>query len=588
MMRPSRRDLLKLLGASAAAGLLPRPSHAQASLAQASGDLYDIGRSGNARVLHMTDTHAQLLPVYFREPSVNLGIGAAEGHPPHLVGQAFLQHFGIASGSERAHALTCLDFESAAHRYGQMGGYAHLATLIARLREAAGAANTLLLDGGDSWQGSWTAHSTQGMAMVELSNMLGVDAMTSHFEMTYGAEKFRSNLGQFKGGYLAQNVFLTDEAAFNGAEALDPDTGRVFAPYMMREIGGRRLAVIGQCFPYQPIAHPRRFVPDWTFGIREAEMQKVVDKVRGAERADAVVLLSHNGMDVDLKLASRVSGIDLILGGHTHDALPQPTLVANPGGHTLVANGGSNGKFLGVADLDIGKGRVNAIRYTLVPVFSNLLPAEPAMAARIAAMRQPDEAKLGEKLASAGELLYRRGNVAGTMDQVLCDAMRQELDAEIALSPGFRWGPSVLPGEAVTMDLVYAHTAITYPDAYVQEMTGAAIKTVMEDVCDNLFNPDPYVQQGGDMVRMGGLDYACTPAAAMGNRITDLTLPDGTPLDAAKTYKVAGWASVNLPQGGRPVWDVVASYLRGQDEVKPRRPSRIKLNGIDGNPGYSA
>ena len=580
-MRATRRDLLQLLGAGAAAGLLPRPGFA-------ADDIYDIGHSGNARLLHMTDTHGQILPVYFREPSVNLGIGAAQGRPPHLVGKAFLEHFGIAPGSERAYALTCLDFAEAAHRFGRMGGYAHLATLVARLRAEAGPANTMLLDGGDSWQGSWTAHSSQGLAMVELSNLLGVEAMTSHFEMTYGEKTFRSNLKQLKGTYLAQNVFLTDEAAFNGAEALDPDSGRVFAPYLMREIGGRRLAVIGQCFPYQPIAHPRRFVPDWTFGIRESDLQKVVDKVRGAEQADAVVLLSHNGMDVDLKLASRVSGIDLILGGHTHDALPQPSLVTNPGGRTLVANGGSNGKFLGVADLDIGKGRVNGIRYTLVPVFSDLLPPEPAMAARVAALRQPDAAKLDEKLASAGELLYRRGNVAGTMDQVLCDAMMQELDAQIALSPGFRWGPSVLPGEAVTMDLVYAHTAITYPDAYVQEMTGAAIKTVMEDVCDNLFNPDPYVQQGGDMVRMGGLDYACTPAAAMGSRIGDLTLADGTPLEAGKTYRVAGWASVNLPQGGRPIWDVVATFLRRDGEVRPRRPSRVKLNGIDGNPGYTA
>ncbi|MBN8890797.1 MAG: thiosulfohydrolase SoxB [Rhodospirillales bacterium] len=582
-MRPSRRDLLKLLGASAAAGVMPRPSRAQAN-----ADIYDIGRSGNVRLLHMTDTHGQTVPVHFREPSVNIGMGEARGRPPHLVGAAFLEHFGIAPGTAQAHAFTYLDFAEAAHRYGKMGGYAHLATLIARLRAEAGPANTLLLDGGDSWQGSWTAHRTQGLGMVQLSNLLGVDAMTSHFEMTYGEEKFRANLKAFKGTYIAQNVFLTDEAAFNGAEALDPDSGRVFEPYIIREVGGHRVAVIGQCFPYQPIAHPRRFVPDWTFGIREAEMQKVVDKLRGAERADAVVLLSHNGMDVDLKLASRVRGIDIILGGHTHDGVPQPITVANPGGRTLVANGGSNGKFLGVVDLDVGKGRVNGIRYTLAPVFSNLLPADPAMAAQVAALRQPDAAALDEKLASAGELLYRRGNVAGTMDQVLCDAMMQELNAQIALSPGFRWGPSVLPGEAITMDLVYAHTAITYPDVYVQEMTGAAIKTIMEDVCDNLFNPDPSVQQGGDMVRMGGLDYACTPGGSMGNRITELTLTDGTKLDAAKTYRVAGWASVNLPQGGRPVWDVVATYLRGQGEVRPRRPAGVKLNGVDGNPGYAA
>ena len=582
-MQPKRRELMTMLGAGAAAGLLPRPSCAQART-----DIYDIGRSGNVRLLHVTDTHGQTMPVHFREPSVNIGMGEAAGRPPHLVGSAFLSHFGIPDGTALAHATTYLDFQEAAHRYGRMGGYAHLATLVAKLRADAGPGNTVLLDGGDTWQGSWTAHSTQGTGMVELQNLLGIDAMTSHFEMTYGEEKFRSNLKTFNGTFLAQNVFLTDEAAFNGAEAFDADSGRVFQPYMIKEVGGRRVAVIGQCFPYQPIAHPRRFVEDWTFGIREADLQKVVDKVRGTERADAVVLLSHNGMDVDLKLASRVRGIDLILGGHTHDAVPQPTVVTNPGGKTAVSNGGSNGKFLGVVDLDVGVGRVNGITYSLVPIFSNLLQADPAMASRIAELRKSDEAMLGEKLASAGELLYRRGNVAGTMDQVLCDAMTQELDVPIALTPGFRWGPSTLAGDAVTMEMVYAHTAITYPDVYVQEMTGDAIKTVLEDVCDNLFNPDPYVQQGGDMVRLSGLDYACTPGAGMGKRISDLTLADGTALEAGKTYKVAGWASVNLPQGKRPVWDVVATYLRRHSEIKPGRPGRVKLKGVDGNPGYSA
>ncbi len=558
------------------------------SRAQAKTDLYDIGRSGNVRVLHMTDTHAQLLPVYFREPSVNIGVGPAQGRPPHVVGRAFLDHFGISPDTPEAHASTYLDFTEAAHRFGKMGGFAHLATLINRLRNDAGAANTLLLDGGDTWQGSWTAQTGNGAGMVELTNLLGVDAMTSHFEMTYGEETFRSNLKGFKGQYLAQNVFLTDEAAFNGAEASDANSGRVFRPYLLREIGGRRVAIIGQCFPYQPIAHPRRFVPDWTFGVREGELQKVVDAVRRTEHADAVVLLSHNGMDVDLKLASRVSGIDVILGGHTHDAVPKPTLVSNSGGKTLVANGGSNGKFLGVLDLDVGQGKVAGLRYTLVPVFSNLLPADPAMKARIDALRAPDREMLDEKLASAGELLYRRGNIAGTMDQVVLDALMHQLDAPIALTPGFRWGPSVLPGDAITMDLVYAHTAITYPDVYVQEMTGAAIKIVLEDVCDNLFNPDPYVQQGGDMVRVGGLDFACTPANTIGNRISELTLPDGSTLDAAKTYRVSGWASVSLPQGGRPVWDVVATHLRGQSDVRPGQPGRVKLIGVDGNPGLAA
>jgi sulfur-oxidizing protein SoxB len=582
-MSNRRRDVLKLLTLTAAAGLTPWPT-----LAQAKNDLYDIGRKGNVRILHMTDMHGQLLPLHFREPNVNIGIGDAEGRPPHLVGKAFLEHFGIAQGTAEAHALTYLDFQEAAHLYGPMGGYAHLATLIKRLRTESGPKNTLLLDGGDAWQGSWTAHSTQGAGMVGLANLLGVDAMTSHFEMTYGEETLRRNLNDFKGAFVAQNVFLTDEATFSGAEAKDPDSGRVFDPYVMREAGGARIAIIGQCFPYQPIAHPRRFVADWTFGIRDTELQKVVDSVRTKEHADIVVLLSHNGMDVDLKLASRVCGIDVILGGHTHDALIEPTMVSNANGKTMVTNGGSNGKFLAVLDFTVSLGRVTDIRYKLLPVFSNLLPEDPEMAARIAALRAPDKAMLDEKLASAEELLYRRGNVAGTMDQVICDALRQELDAQISLSPGFRWGPSKLQGDDVTMEFVYAHTAITYPDVYVQDMTGAQIKTIMEDVCDNLFNPDPYVQQGGDMVRMGGMDYTCTPAAAAGQRISGMTLQDGTNIEASKSYRVAGWASVNLPQDGRPVWDVVATYLRNEKQVKPKQPSRVKLDGIGGNPGYAA
>ena len=578
-MSAGRRGFLAALGAVLTAGPFAHRAHC--------ADLTELKLAGNARVLHMTDTHAQLLPVRFREPSVNLGIGPASGRAPHLVGQAFLKQFGIAPGSAEAHAFTCLDFEAASRRFGRMGGFAQLATLIGRLRAAAGEANTLLLDGGDTWQGSWVAHASQGAAMVELANALGVDAMTSHFEMTYGAEKFRANLKDFKGAYLAQNVFATEEAAFNGIEMFDEAAGRVFRPYLIRAVGGRRLAVIGQCFPYQPIAHPARFVPDWTFGIREAEMQKVVDQARGADRADAVVLLSHNGMDVDLKLAGRVRGIDVILGGHTHDAVPRPVAVENAGGRTLVANGGSNGKFLGVLDLDIGAGRLNDARYTLLPVFAETLTAEPAMAGRIAALRAPHAGFLDEVLAPAEELLYRRGNFAGTMDHVICAALTAELDAEIALSPGFRWGTSVLPGEAVTMETLTSCTAITYPDVYVQTMTGEAIRTILEDVCDNLFNPDPYIQQGGDMVRLGGMDFTCTPGAAMGARISDMRLADGRAVEAGRSYKVAGWASVGLAQGGVPVWEVVARHLRGHGPARAQRPGRVTLRSVEGNPGLA-
>ena len=577
-----RRDVLKALTAAALSGVVRR---GPAGAAEAD-DIYGIGRFGNARVLHMTDTHAQLLPVHFREPSVNLGIGVMAGRPPHLVGRAFLDHFAIAPDGRLAHAFTCLDFAESAQRYGRLGGFAHLKTLIDRLRAEPGAGRSLLLDGGDLWQGSALADAMQGGDMVDAGNLLGIEAMTGHWEFTYGEEKLRANLARFRGEFLAQNVFLTEEAAFNDAPAFDSASGRPFKPATVKELGAYRVGVIGQAFPYVPVAHPKRFVPDWTFGIREAELQKVVDGLRQKDKVDAVVLLSHNGMDVDLKLAGRVTGIDVILGGHTHDAVPNPVPVENAGGRTLVTNAGSSGKFLGVLDLDLGKGAVKDVRYHLLPVYAGLLKPDPDMQALIARMREPHAAAWAEKLAVADGLLYRRGNFNGTLDQLICDALRRELGADIALSPGFRWGNTKLPGEAITMEDVLSDTAITYPQVYVQDMTGEQIKAVMEDVCDNLFNPDPYYQQGGDMVRIGGMDYACAPANAAGQRLSDLTLDDGRALEANRSYRVAGWASVN-PQDGKPVAEVFASHLRREKTAKPRKLNQVALKGIANNPGVA-
>ncbi len=582
-MPVSRRDTIRLLGAGALAGMVPRIGRAEARR-----DLYDIGRFGNVRILHQTDVHAQAEPLFFREPSANIGLGAAKGRPPHLVGTAFLDYYGLARGSRSSYAFTDLDFDEAAHRYGRMGGLAHIKTLIDRFRAEAGAGNTLLLDGGDLWQGSALANRTEGAAILELANLLGIDAMTGHWEFTYGEASLRRAIAAFKGAFLAQNVFLTDEAAFNGAASFDPASGRVFRPYIVKSVGGASIAVIGQAFPYTPIAHPRRFVADWSFGIREAELQKVVDEARGKAHADIVLLLSHNGMDVDLKLAGRVRGIDVILGGHTHDAVLKPVAVANAGGRTLVTNAGSNGKFLAVLDLDVAGGRLKDVRYSLVPVFANLVAPDAALEKRLQVLAAPQAAALAEKLCDTQALLYRRGNFNGTMDQVICDALRQELGAEIALSPGFRWGPSILAGAAITMGDLMAETAITYPDVYVQDMSGAALKAVMEDVCDNLFNPDPYLQQGGDMVRIGGMDYACTPGNSMGRRISALTLDSGKPVEAGKTYRVAGWASVTRPQQGRPVWDVVAAYLRRAPTLRLAKLNQVRLHGVGGNPGYGA
>jgi sulfur-oxidizing protein SoxB len=577
-----RRELLKLFTAAAFYGVVPH----FAARATEADDLYAIGRFGNARVLHMTDTHAQLLPLQYREPSVNLGVGLMAGHPPHLVGEAFLKYFDILPKSRLAHAFTCLDFSEEAHRYGRLGGFPHLKTLIEKLRSEAGPGGSLLVDGGDLWQGSGLADAMQGAEMVEAANLLGVAAMTGHWEFTYGEERLRENLKNFKGEFLAQNVFLSEDAAFNDKPAFDPASGRVFKPATIKQIGGYRIGVIGQAFPYVPVAHPKRFTPDWSFGIRESEMQKVVDGLRKDDKVDAVLLLSHNGIDVDSKLASRVSGINVILGGHTHDAVPRPVAVSNAGGKTLVTNAGSSGKFLGVLDLELGKGGVKDLRYRLLPVYADLLPPDTEMQALIDRVRKPHATALDAKVATAGELLYRRGNFNGTVDQLICDALRAELGADLALSPGFRWGNTLLPGEAVTMDDVLSETAITYPQAYVQEMTGEQIKDIMEDVCDNLFNSDPYYQQGGDMVRVGGMDYSCAPAETIGRRISDLTLDTGKLLEAGRTYRVAGWASVN-PQEGKPAAEVLAAYLRDAQNALPKKLNKVALKGVANNPGIA-
>jgi sulfur-oxidizing protein SoxB len=572
-----RRDLLKLTGAAALSGALPRQARS------ADGGVYDLERFGNARILHITDTHAQLLPGYFREPSVNLGISAMVGQPPHLVGHAFLDRFGIKPESADAYAFTSLDFEKSAARFGKLGGFAYLKTLIDRLRNEAGPQQVLLLDGGDSWQGTGLANTLRGADMIEAANLLGVEAMTGHWEFTYGETALRDNLARFKGEFLAQNVFLTEEAAFNGANAFDPASSRVFKPAVIKEVGDYRVAVIGQAFPYVPIAHPKRFTPDWSFGIREEELQKLIDGLRSVDKVDAVVLLSHNGMDVDLKLASRLRGLDVILGGHTHDAVPQPVAVTNAGGTTLVTNAGSNGKFLGVLDLDLAKGSVRDVRYRLLPVFSELLKPDPAMAALIDKIRNPHVAAWGGKIALTDRLLYRRGNFTGTVDQLICAALRREFDSEIAMSPGFRWGASFLPNQPLTMEDVLAETAITYPETYAQKLTGGEIKNTLEDICDNLFNPDPYYQQGGDMVRIGGLTYSCAPSERIGRRISDLKLDNGRAIEPNKRYTVAGWAGVNAQQG-IPVWDVVAKHL-GSGKPLNLPTNNVALRGVTGNPG---
>ncbi|MCG7863703.1 MAG: thiosulfohydrolase SoxB [Candidatus Thiodiazotropha endolucinida] len=587
-MSISRREFLRLMGLAGAAGMMPSSVFAAKKLP---ADLYEVPKFGNLSLLHITDTHAQLNPIYFREPNVNLGIGYAFNKAPHLVGKRLLDHFGVAPGSIEAHAFSYLDFDAAAGKYGKVGGFAHLKTLIQRIRDDRGPGNSLLLDGGDTWQGSGTAYWTRGKDMVGACNRLGVDVMTGHWEFTYLDEEVISNIADFKGDFVAQNVMVREEALFDykfsDFDGFNEDEGNAFKPYVIKQVGGARVAVIGQAFPYTPIANPQRFIPDWTFGIQDELMQGVVDTVRENEKPDVVVVISHNGMDVDLKMASRVSGIDVIMGGHTHDGMPAPTVVKNPGGKTLVTNAGSNGKFLGVMDLDVQGGKVRDFRYRLLPIFSNLLPADKAMQAYIDEVRAPYKDKLEEQLAVTEETLYRRGNFNGTFDQVICDALTTVNDAQISLSPGFRWGTTVLPGQKITMDNVMDQTCITYPETYRREMKGSDIKAILEDVSDNLFNKDPYYQQGGDMVRVGGLDYVCEPGAGFGKRISNMTLEDGTKIESDKNYVVSGWATVGSKAPGEPIWDTVAKYLRDQKTVKLKKINTPKLVGVKDNPGLA-
>jgi sulfur-oxidizing protein SoxB len=630
MIELNRRTLLKLIGFAATGSLIPKSAELLIEQARAESldTLYQLPMMGNARILHTTDIHAQLLPVYYREPNVNLGVGPAKGMLPHLVGKALLEKTGFDQGSIEAYAYTNLDFEANARKYGRMGGFAQIKTLLDSLRsQAGGKDNTLTLDGGDLWQGSATALWTRGTDMVDASNLLGVDIMTGHWEFTYHEAELLANVKRFNGEFLSQNVRVKEDSLFgdeyyemveqfDGLGLYDEDEGLAFKPYTMRSIGGRKVAVIGQAFPRTANANPQGFIPDWSFGIREDELIGLIEQIKETEMPDATIMLSHNGMDVDLKLASRVSGIDAIFGGHTHDGIPVPVEVETPEGKVcMVTNAGTNGKFVGMMDLDIGEGEVRGMQYHLVPVFENLLDPDPEMKQFVSQLRnnvydekivesraEPflfNQSRVGktyqeiveEKLAMADRALYRRGNFMGTWDQLICDAMKHEYDAEVTLSPGFRWGTSVLSGEWITMEDVMTQTAMTYGETYIQEMTGEALLTILESVADNLFDPDPYFQSGGDMVRVGGLDYTIDPSKPLLERISEVVLDSGEPLEATKTYRVAGWAVVGPHPDGRLIWDIVRDYLVTQKNEKNvieiPKMNHPTLVGVADNPGVA-
>ena len=546
----NRREFIQFLVAGCAAGII-RPSYGSASVD------YDFKPYGNLRLIHITDTHAQLDPMYFREPNFNIGVGINKNTPPHIVGRKLLDYYSIDSSLLR-YAYTHLDFNQHAQEFGKFGGYAYLKTLIDTLKSQANN-NCLLLDGGDTWQGSGLSLLENGKDMVKASNLLGVDVMTGHWEFTFGEEIFLENLRNFDGDFVAQNISLTEEAIFEGLEAVDDDN-HFQKPYVVKTINGSRVAVIGQAFPYTPIANPQRFIPNLTFGIRDSELQELINHIKNKEKPSLIVMLSHNGVDVDKKMASKVSGIDIILGGHTHDVLPKPVIVKNNSNSTLVINSGCNGKFISVLDLNV-RGNSFSYKYKLLPVLSNQIKPSKKMIRLIDSLKKPHKDHLDQTIGKSNLDLYRRGNFNGSFDNLICDSLTHVLDTEISLSPGFRWGPTVLANDDIKMSDIYNHTAITYPNVYRREMSGENIKNILEDVADNIFNPDPYLQQGGDMVRTSGLSYEISPKNKMNNRITNIRTKDGKLLKNNKKYTISGWASVNSIESGKPIWDITREYL---------------------------
>ena len=562
----SRRDFLQVsMAASAMLGASGFGNWsrlaAQQSLTQ--DQLLEFDTFGNVSLIHVTDIHAQLKPIYFREPSINIGVGGNKGAVPHVTGADFRKLYGIDDGSPSHYALSSGDFASLAQAYGRVGGLDRVATVVNAIR--ADRPDALLLDGGDTWHGSYTCYHTEGQDMVNVMNALNPDAMTFHWEFTLGSERVNELVESLPYAALGQNIF--------DAEWDEP--AELFKPYKFFERGGTKIAVIGQAFPYMPIANPRWMFPEYSFGIRDENMQAMVDEVRGMG-AELVVCLSHNGFDVDKKMASVVSGIDVILSGHTHDALPEPVLV----GETIIVASGSNGKFVSRVDLDVRDGRMMGFRHKLIPIFSDVITPDADMTALIDEQRAPYKAELEEVIGKTDSLLYRRGNFNGSWDDLICDALISEREADIAMSPGVRWGPSLIPGDDITREDIWNVTSMTYGQAYRSEMTGEFIKVILEDVADNIFNPDPYYQQGGDMVRIGGMGYRIDINKPQGERISDMTLlKTGEAIDPAKTYVVAGWASVNEGTEGPMIWDVVENHIRKQGTVSLNPNNSVKVIG---------
>jgi sulfur-oxidizing protein SoxB len=597
MSKLGRREFVYM---TAMLGAAPVFANSHTRLAQTGNkpeDYYKLDKFGNVRVMHMTDCHAQLMPVYFREPSVNLGFFGNYGVPPHIVGDKLLDRYGIKGNKRLEYAFSCVNFEEHASKMGRVGGFAQLQTVVNYLRDDFGKENTIFMDGGDTWQGSWTSLQTRGKDMVGALNKLGVDVCTGHWEFTYKDHEVMENLKLLDADFVAQNVLVKEDALFEETAIAEQsyslqnetEDQRMFKPYVMREMNGARVAVIGQAFPYTTLANPQFNMPDWSFAINEEKMQKLVDDVRAKEKPDAVIVISHNGYDVDKKMAEVCTGIDFIMGGHTHDGVPEAYPVKNAKGTTYVTNAGSNGKFLNVLDLEVKNGKIVDFKFTLLPIFSDLIPEDPDMKAYIEKVRAPYKKDIERVIATTDTTLYRRGNFNGSWDQIICDSLIDVLDAEISLSPGFRWGTSVMPGQDITFDDLATQTAMTYPETYVRPIKGSDIHMILEDVADNLFHEDPFRQQGGDMVRTGGISYRIDPKAKFGSRISNITMTKtGKPMDPNKMYRVAGWSVVGQDLSktdAKPVWEICETYLGNMKHIKNVKVDTPDMVGVKGNPG---
>lgn len=587
MSKLSRREFVYMMAVLGSTPVFANSHTRMIDTTKKMEDYYKLKPYGNVRLMHMTDSHAQLLPVYFREPSVNLGFHNNFGKPPHIVGEKFLDYYGIKGNKRLEYAYSCINFEKHAKAMGRTGGFAQIKTVVDFLRKSFGEDKTLLMDGGDTWQGSWTALQTRGKDMVGAMNLLGVDVAVGHWEFTYEAKEVLKNVKALNAEFLAQNVMVKEDALFEGTvEVYDEDTGHAFKPYTIKKMADARVAIIGQAFPYTTIANPQRFIPDWTFSINDEGMQELVDTIKEEEKPDAIIVLSHNGYDTDKKMAEVVSGIDFIMGGHTHDGVPEAYPVKNEGGITYVCNAGSNGKFLNLLDLDVKNGKILGHKFTLLPIFSDLITEDASMKKYIEEVRAPFKKDLNRVIATTEQTLFRRGNFNGSWDQIICDALIDVKGADISLSPGFRWGTSVMPNQNITFDDLATQTAMTYPETYARNIKGSDIKLILEDVADNLFNPDPFYQQGGDMVRTGGISYKIDPTASMGKRISNITLTkNGKKLEANKMYKVAGWSTVGSKSLGEPIWETVEIYLKNIKHISNLKVDTPDIIGIKNNPG---